>query len=115
MRCFLPENLRTDSRRPGTVLVMFAVCLIAIMGLMALVIDGGLLRAEQVRIQAVADAAALAGARQLYQNYSTSNGSDTDGSAAKNALAIAADNGYANDGTNSTVVVNVPPTSGQYA
>src|ERR1022692_167606 len=115
MRCFLPENLRTDSRRPGTVLVMFTVCLIAIMGLVALVIDGGLLRAEQIRIQAVADSAALAGASQLYQNYSTSNGKDTNGSAAKDALAIAADNGYANDGINFTVVVNIPPASGQYA
>ena len=109
------KHLQGDSRRPGTVLVMFTVCLIAIMGLVALVIDGGLLRAEQIRIQAVADSAALAGASQLYQNYSTSNGKDTNGSAAKDALAIAADNGYANDGINSTVVVNIPPASGLYA
>jgi len=94
---------------------MFTVCLIAIMGLLAMVIDGGLLRAEQVRVRAVADAAALAGACKLYQSYSTANGIDTDGSAVKAALAIAADNGYANDGANSTVEVNIPPTSGQYA
>jgi RND family efflux transporter MFP subunit len=34
---------------------MFAVCLIAIMGLVALVIDGGLLQAERIRVQAAAD------------------------------------------------------------
>ena len=115
MRSLRSEPLQGDARRSGTVLVMFTVCLIAIMGLLALVIDGGLLQAERIRVQAVADAAALAGARQLYQNYSTSNGKDASGSAAKDALAIAADNGYANDGTNSNVVVNIPPASGQYA
>jgi hypothetical protein len=106
--------LQGNTPRSGTVLVMFTVCLIAIMGLMALVIDGGLLRAEQIGAQAVSDAAALAGARQLYQNYSASNGQDTNGSAATAALAIAADNGYANDGVNSIVEVNIPPASGQY-
>src|SRR5580704_12927683 len=115
MRYFRAEHVQGHARRSGTVLVMFTVCLIVIMGLLALVIDGGLLRAEQIRIQAVADAAALAGARKLYQNYSISNGKDTDGSAGKGCLAIAADNGYANDGTNSTVVVNIPPASGRYA
>jgi Flp pilus assembly protein TadG len=115
MRFSRPEHLQGNAPRSGTVLVMFTVCLIAIMGLMALVIDGGLLRAEQIRAQAVADAAALAGARQLYQNYPASNGKDTSGSAATAALAIATDNGYANDGTNSVVLVNIPPASGQYA
>jgi hypothetical protein len=115
MRYFRSEIRPSDERRAGTVLVMFTVCLTAIMGLMALVIDGGLIRAEQIRVQAVADAAALAGARQLYQQYSTDHGKDTSGDAGKDALTIAAENGYSNDGTNSTVQVNIPPTSGQYA
>jgi hypothetical protein len=109
-----PQPGQPNIRR-GTVLVIFAVCLIAIMGLMALVIDGGLLRAERIRVQAVADSAALAGACQLYQNYSASTGRDTNGIAAASARAIAADNGYTNDGANSTVVVNIPPASGRYA
>jgi hypothetical protein len=113
-KCRLVDYLQRDARR-GTVLVMFAVCLIVIMGLVALVIDGGLLRAEHIRVRAVADAAALAGACQLYKNYGSNNGADADGSAAKSALAIALDNGYANDGTKSTVLVNIPPTSGRYA
>jgi hypothetical protein len=115
MRFFQTEHLPNDTRRRGTVLILFAVCLIAIMGLVALVIDGGLLRAEHIRVQAVADAAALAGASQLYQNYTSNNGIDTNGSAAKAALAIAANLGCSNDGTDSTVVVNIPPASGQYA
>jgi Flp pilus assembly protein TadG len=115
MRVFPLKHLENDAGRPGTVLVMFTICLIAIMGLLALVIDGGLLQAERIRVQAAADAAALAGASQLYQNYRTNNGKDTGGGAKTGALAIAADNGYANDGTNSTVVVNIPPASGTYA
>jgi hypothetical protein len=115
VRFIMSEDLKSDTRRRGTVLVMFAVCLIAIMGLVALAIDGGLLRAERIRAQAAADAAALAGACQLYQAYATSNGKDTSGSAGKGALTTAADNGYANDVTNSTVVVNIPPASGRYA
>ena len=35
------QHLQHDPRRRGTVLILFAVCLIAIMGLVALVIDGG--------------------------------------------------------------------------
>jgi hypothetical protein len=111
----LQANSRGNANRRGTVLVMFSVCLIAIMGLVALVIDGGLLRAEKVRVQAVADAAARASACQLYQTFSTNEGKDANGSARGGALAIAADHGYANDGNDSTVVVNMPPLSGQYA
>jgi hypothetical protein len=113
MRSLLPERL--PGRRRGTVLVMFAVCSIMLIGLVALVIDGGLLQAERIRVQAIADAAALAGACQLYRNYPTDGGLDADGSAASGARAIAADNGLANDGTLSTVAVNIPPASGLYA
>lgn len=115
MRFLMVEQLQVDTRRRGTVLVMFAVCLIAIMGLVALVIDGGLLQAEHIRVQSAADAAALAGACQLYQDYSANNGNDANGSAKKAALAIAVDDGYANDVTNSTVAVNIPPASGRYS
>jgi len=115
MRCLPPEELPGQARRPGTVLVMFAVCSIMLIGLVALVIDGGLAQAERIRVQAIADAAALAGACQLYRNYPTDGGLDVDGSAASGARAIAADNGLTNDGTLSTVVVNIPPASGLYA
>jgi hypothetical protein len=99
--------------RRGAVLVLFAVCLIAIMGLLALVIDGGLLRAEQLRVQAAADAAALAGATRLYATYPRQAGLDGDGSAAGAARAMAVDNGC--DGAGATVAVNIPPSAGQYA
>jgi Flp pilus assembly protein TadG len=110
-----PEHPRYDTRRPGTVLVLFAVCLVAIMGLVALVIDGGLLQAEYIRIRAVADAAAMAAACQLYQNYASGAGLDTNGNAASAARAIAANLGCTNDGVDSIVVVNIPPSTGQYA
>ena len=78
-----------DRSRRGMVLVMFAVCLIVILSLVALVIDGGLLQAERTRAQAIADAAALAGACELYRDYPSNIGIDSDGSAASSAFAIA--------------------------
>jgi len=115
MRCNWQECRQGNARRPGTVLVLFSVCLIVIMGFVALVIDGGLLRAEHVRVQAVADAAALAAAGQLYRDYAKDNGSDPNGAAVAEARALAANHHYSNDGVESTVTVNIPPTSGLYA
>jgi hypothetical protein len=88
--------------------------MIPILGMMALVIDGGLLMAERRHARAVADAAALAGAYSLYNNYSTDKGLDPMGTAVKEAKSIASGNGYTNDGTTSTVTVNIPPLSGSF-
>lgn len=57
----------------------------------------------------------MSAASQLFQNYPASGGVDASGSAARSALAIAANLGCPNDGSDSTVVVNIPPASGQYA
>lgn len=111
----LPNHITLRTSRLGTVLVLFAVCLTVIMGMTALVIDGGLLHAEHIRVQAVADAAALAGASQLYSEYPVYNGIDANGTAAGSARAIATDNGYTHNGADVTVVVNIPPASGRYA
>jgi hypothetical protein len=86
----------------------------AIVGVLAVVIDGGMLMSERRQSQSVADAAALAAAYSLYNNYSTNQGADPNGAAAKEARSIASDNGFANDGTISTVTVNIPPTSGSF-
>lgn len=107
----------TQARRPrrGTVAVLVAVCLTLLMSLVALAVDGGMLFTDRRQAQATADAAALAAATVLYANYPVYQGVDQDGSAAQTAFAIAAENGYTNDGTHSTVTVNIPPASGIYA
>ena len=94
--------------------ILVAASLLSLLGIAALVLDGGVLMAERRHAQAVADAAALAAACDLYANYSTNNGLDPSGTAAKSAKSTAAADGYANDGTTSTVTVNIPPKSGDY-
>src|SRR6267142_1399355 len=54
-----------DRSRSGKVLVCTVVLLPALIGMLALVIDGSLLLAEARHLQHVADAAALAAAREL--------------------------------------------------
>jgi Flp pilus assembly protein TadG len=100
--------------RRGNALAVTAVGLIPILGVLAIVLDGGLLMIERRHAQAVADAAAYAAAGSLYKNYATDQGLDPTGSAKKVALSIAALNGYANDGVTSTVTVNIPPQSGTF-
>jgi hypothetical protein len=101
-------------RRGG---VTFWVLLSAtvIFGVVALGLDGGRLMDERRHAQATADAAALAAANDLYQNWWTNHGKDPSQTAQAAALQLAAANGYANDGTTSVVTVNVPPKSGAFA
>ncbi len=105
---------RTQPRR-GLVLAIVAVCFVVVVGVVALAIDGGVLRVCRRQCQASADAAALAAASVLYAQYPSYQGQDTEGSAQAAALALAADNGYSNDGVSTIVVVNIPPASGLYA
>jgi len=98
--------------RRGAVAPLVAVCLVALMGVAAIAIDGGVLVDQRRRVQAAADAAALAAADDLYYSYQTGHGLDGSGTAATSALSTAAANGYNNDGTNSIVTVNIPAASG---
>ena len=107
--------LLTSKRRRAAVVMLVAVCLAAIMSIVAIALDGGLLLDQRRRVQAAADAAALAAADDLYNNYQIANGSDVGGTANASALSNAAANGYSNDGATSTVTVNIPPSSGNYA
>jgi hypothetical protein len=101
--------------RRGNAMAVTAVCLILIVGVMALVFDGGLLMSEQRHAQSVADAAALAAAYSLYNNSATDKGLDPNGTAAKAARSIASSNGYTNDDDDaSTVRVNIPPLTGSF-
>jgi len=81
----------------------------------ALVVDGGMLLTERRRAQATADAAAMAAACVLYDNYPVDNGLGNIGNPSGAALAVASANGYTNDGVTSSVTVNIPPQSGIYA
>ncbi len=71
----VPRSHRVRSRR-GNALAVTAVGLIPIIGVLAIVLDGGLLMIERRHAQAVADAAAYAAAGSLYKNYSTDKGLD---------------------------------------
>ncbi len=102
-------------RRQGSVTVWVLISLGVIIAIVALGLDGGRMLEERRRVQAAADAAALAAACDLYANFPTNQGADPTGTAKQAALKSAAVNGYANDGTASTVTVNIPPQSGPFA
>src|SRR5439155_20852001 len=94
--------------RSGAIVVLIAVCLTLILAFVAIAIDGGGLLDLRRQVQATADAAALAAAEDLFVNYPKNKGQDS-GTAASRAIAIAAANGFANDGTKSIVTVRLAP------
>jgi hypothetical protein len=102
------------ARREGKVAVLLAISMTAVVSMLALSLDGGALLSERRHAQAVADSAALAAASDLYYKYWVESGWDTQGTARASALEVAAANGYANDGTHSTVTVHIPPESGPF-
>ena len=90
-----------DGQR-GQVLALFAICLVAIVAMTGLVIDGGMTFTQRRDQQNVADAAAMAGA---YAFANTSNA----GAAVTQGMNTAAANGYTHgvDGTLVNVQVSV--------
>src|SRR5262245_13031661 len=106
-------------RRRGAVAILVALLLTGLLGVLAIALEGGLMADNRRRAQAAADAAALAAATMLYENYPAIEASnflnyDPNGAANTAALASAATNGFSNDGTTSTVTVNIPPKSGPF-
>ncbi len=91
----------------GQILPLVALGIVAILGMIALVVDVGNWRYQQRLEQSAADSAAIAGAIRL--NFPT-NSSSTPQQAAKDA---AAQNGFQDDGGvgNVVVTVNIPPQS----
>src|SRR5688572_19134965 len=106
-------NIQQKSR-PGAVAVFMAVCLIALLSVLALTIDGGSLYEKRRQTQASADAAAMAAAIDLYQNYWTNEGDAPENTASDSAFGTAAANGFPKDGSQADVTVNIPPKSGRY-
>lgn len=107
--------VRDSGRRRGQIAIFIALSIVAIVSTLAISLDGGTVMSERRHAQATADAAALSAASDLYYNYWANKGVDSGGTGKTAALAAAAENGYANDGTDSTVTVNIPPKSGAYA
>jgi hypothetical protein len=96
------------------VAVQVSLGLTALLGILALLMDGDLLLCERQHAQATADAAALAAASDLFANWETNKGADPKGTAATSALNVASSNSYSNDGTTNSLTVNIPPKSGHF-
>lgn len=107
-----PISLAGSTRR-GMVTAQVVLSLSALMAMLAVVADGGLLLAERRHAQATADAAALAAASDLYAKWNTNHGLDPSGTAKNSAWGVASANGYTNDGKTSHVTVG-PPLSGNF-
>jgi hypothetical protein len=95
--------------RSGGIMPLTLVSLSLLAGVVALVVDGGTLMEARRHVQAVADAAALAAATDLYVNYPANQGIDVSGTAQTSALSIASANGFSNDGVQSIVKVITSP------
>src|SRR5207244_2014700 len=98
--------------RRGIVAALGIVCLVAVIGMVVIAVDGGVLFDERRQVQLAADAAALAGAVDLFTNSKTNDGKDPKGTAQTSALTTAAANGFTTN--NSTITVNIPPQSGPF-
>src|SRR3954447_22796184 len=79
----------------GSVCALLVVSLAVIVGLLALNLDGGRILDERRKAQHAADAAALAAARDLYENDAINQGLDPDGTAQAIARGILDANGFA--------------------
>jgi Flp pilus assembly protein TadG len=71
MKQIYRRSFSKHRKESGTVAVLVAICLIVIIGFLALALDIGYLMVTRNESQDAADAAALAGARRLGENYYT--------------------------------------------
>src|SRR4051794_8238008 len=111
---FHTKSSRRPSPRRGKIIVLVALSLIGVVGVVAIAADGGLMLDQRRRVQAAADAAALAAACDLFKNYPLNNGVDKSNSASDLAFATATAQGYTNDQKTSFVTVNLPPKNGDH-
>jgi len=100
---------RADPPRPGAVTPVAVLSVALLVGVIALVVDGGSLMEQRRHVQAAADAAALAAAADLFANYAANQGVDSTGTAVASAQATAQANGFSNDGVQSVVTVTCSP------
>jgi hypothetical protein len=107
------SNVQRSTRR-GTVAVIVAVCLTVMLTAVAFSVDGGIILEERRQVQAACDAAALAGASDLYANFPVNQGLDPSHTASASAKSIASTNGFT-DKVNADIDVRIPPTTGKFA
>lgn len=100
----LMSRVRSIKRSRGVILVVAALVLVAFMGFVALAVDIGVITVAQGQLKTVADAAALAGARQLLSDYRLQV-DYTPTVEVANASGKAISIGQANNTLNSTAVV----------
>ena len=67
---------RKQFKRLGAVVPLVAFSMTMLVGFVAVAVDGGLLLDKRQRVQAAADAAALAAASDLYLHYASNLGLD---------------------------------------
>ena len=103
------STLQRKSTRRGAIVVIVAFCLTLLLVCAAISLDGGGLLEQRRKAQATADAAALAAAESVFRNYPTDHGQDPGNLADARGHAIAAANGFADDGTDTIVTVHVSP------
>ena len=101
MRC---HDAARNRKRPGKVLVLFALLLPVLLGMTGLVIDGGMMLAAHRQARNAADAAALAAAKDLLAGKSLATAQATATTFVQNYNSLA----------RATVTANVPST-GPYA
>ncbi len=111
----MPRYTTSTRRRPGTSMVWLAVCLTALVGIVALGLDGGRMMEERRRAQAAADAAALAAAKQGYdQLFANPSRTPSPTNIVQAGTQSLTSSGYVNNGTTTTLSVQVGPSSGQF-
>ncbi|HLE73984.1 MAG TPA: pilus assembly protein TadG-related protein [Anaerolineales bacterium] len=101
----MKTTTRSKSHESGQILVVVVFLLVALIGMVGLVADGGQLYSSRRHAQNAADNAALAGA------YAICNEAD----AVSAAQAVAVQNGYSDADPDVSVVVDNPPQSGAHA
>ncbi len=105
------RTARTDrGREHGQIIVIFALALVAIIGMVGLVIDGGGAFAQRRNEQKVADLAAVAGAN-AFMNAGTNTLAARSSAANAGAQAAASRNGYTHGTGGAVVTVAIDPLS----
>ena len=99
------DTVKRRAGQRGQAMLFVVMSLPVLFGFAAFAVDMGYLRYEQRLQQTAADAAAIAGAWQVKSGLSPTTA----------AQSASASNGFTNDGTNTIVTVNTPPTLGPYA
>jgi len=104
--------MRARNGESGQSLVLVAIGLVVLIGVLGLALDMGYLRYVRRELQTAADAAALAGAMDVYYGSGGCPGATAVCTAGK---AASSENGFVDGANGVTVTINQPPQHGPYA